>query len=237
MESGDILYGTTIIFVAGAAYQVTRHRTMAFLMKVLVIGGALAFLQDVGYRLAWNFDARLIWLWKTITPDRALIAGVSAGLALMVRDRYAPIVSEAGVIMRRMRSSAEADIQRQWRAVESDIQRQEREARDRLAAEERATRVRMESDVKTAQAYIAGEMEKLRREREAAATEMERARRPDPYKVLGVRPGTSREEIKRRYRELMAAYHPDKAAMATAEIRKLAEEKVKEINQAYETIR
>lgn len=49
-------------------------------------------------------------------------------------------------------------------------------------------------------------------------------------------PGAGKAEIKRRYWELVAMYHPDKAGTATPEIRGLAEEKVKEINGAYEQI-
>jgi len=53
----------------------------------------------------------------------------------------------------------------------------------------------------------------------------------DPYEVLGVRKGASKEEIKRAYLELVKKYHPDK--FADNPLKELAEEKLKEINEAY----
>lgn len=229
VESGDILYGTVVLFVGIAAYRLGRSRTTALLVKVVVAGLGLAYLNDFHHRFGWRFDAAHDWLWRLAAPDRALIAGLAAAVALTVRDRYAPMVSEAGYIVRRLRSSAEADIQRQYRKAEADIRRQEREARERLEAEECAAHARIESELQAARATI-------QREREEAVKEKERASRPDPYKVLGVAPGASREAIKRRYRELVTAYHPDKAANTTPEIRRLAEEKMKEINGAYEKL-
>lgn len=227
MNSGDIFYGTLVLFVAVAAYRLVRSRTTSVLAKIVVVGVALALLQDFHRQIGWQFHAGLGWLWRIVTPDRAVIAGLAAAVTLMLRDHYAPMVSEAGLVVRRLRSSAEANVQRQWREAEA-------EARERLEVEERATRSRMENEVRSTQAFIAQELERLRWEREAAVKEKERAARPNPYKVLGISPGATREEIKRRYRELVAAYHPDKAVDTTPEIRRLAEEKVKEINWAHE---
>lgn len=56
----------------------------------------------------------------------------------------------------------------------------------------------------------------------------------DPYKVLGVEPGAGDEEIKRAYRELVRKYHPDK--YQNNPLADLAEEKMKEINEAYDAI-
>ncbi len=56
----------------------------------------------------------------------------------------------------------------------------------------------------------------------------------DPYSVLGVKPDASDEEIKRAYRELARKYHPDN--YQNNPLADLAEEKMKEINQAYDTI-
>ena len=56
----------------------------------------------------------------------------------------------------------------------------------------------------------------------------------DPYKILGVPEDASDEEIKKAYRELARKYHPDNYHDNPLE--DLAQEKMKEINAAYEQI-
>ena len=56
----------------------------------------------------------------------------------------------------------------------------------------------------------------------------------DPYKVLGVPRTASDDEIKTAYRNLARKYHPDK--YAGSDLAELAEEKMKEINAAYDQI-
>lgn len=56
----------------------------------------------------------------------------------------------------------------------------------------------------------------------------------DPYKVLGVSPGATPEQIKIAYRKLVKKYHPDK--YADNPLGDLAEEKMAEINQAYDVL-
>ena len=56
----------------------------------------------------------------------------------------------------------------------------------------------------------------------------------DPYSVLGVSPDASDEEIKKAYRELVRKYHPDN--YHDNPLSELASEKMKEINEAYDTI-
>ncbi|MDH5297430.1 MAG: TerB family tellurite resistance protein [Desulfobulbaceae bacterium] len=57
------------------------------------------------------------------------------------------------------------------------------------------------------------------------------------YRVLGLAPGASPEEIKKAYRTLSMQYHPDKAAHLGEEFRSVAEEKMKEINMAYQHLK
>lgn len=56
----------------------------------------------------------------------------------------------------------------------------------------------------------------------------------DPYKVLGVSPAADDSEIKAAYRELAKKYHPDN--YANNPLSDLANEKMSEINEAYDEI-
>ena len=56
----------------------------------------------------------------------------------------------------------------------------------------------------------------------------------DPYKVLGVSPSATDEEVKDAYRKLAKKYHPDQ--YADSPLKDLADEKMKEINEAYDAI-
>lgn len=56
----------------------------------------------------------------------------------------------------------------------------------------------------------------------------------DPYKVLGVSPNATDDEIKSAYRELAKKYHPDN--YSGSPIADLASEKMKEVNEAYDAV-
>lgn len=56
----------------------------------------------------------------------------------------------------------------------------------------------------------------------------------DPYKVLGISPNSTDDEVKAAYRELARKYHPDK--YVNNPLADLAQEKMKDINEAYDTI-
>lgn len=56
----------------------------------------------------------------------------------------------------------------------------------------------------------------------------------DPYSVLGVSPGATDDEIRQAYRDLARKYHPDN--YKDHPLASLAEEKMKEINEAYDAI-
>lgn len=56
----------------------------------------------------------------------------------------------------------------------------------------------------------------------------------DPYEVLGVPRGADREKVKAAYRELAKKYHPDQ--YTGSPLADLANEKMQEINEAYDAI-
>ncbi len=56
----------------------------------------------------------------------------------------------------------------------------------------------------------------------------------DPYTILGVTRDATDEEIKKAYRALARKYHPDNYAGST--LADVAEEKMKEVNEAYDAI-
>ena len=56
----------------------------------------------------------------------------------------------------------------------------------------------------------------------------------DPYKTLNISPSASDDEVKKAYRELARKYHPDN--YHDNPLADLAQEKMKEINEAYDQI-
>jgi DnaJ domain len=56
----------------------------------------------------------------------------------------------------------------------------------------------------------------------------------DPFEVLGIRPGSSQDQIRKAYREKVARYHPDKHRGNPLE--ELAADKLRAINRAYEIL-
>lgn len=56
----------------------------------------------------------------------------------------------------------------------------------------------------------------------------------NPYEILEIKPGASQDEIKRAYRRLIKKYHPDQ--YGDNPLKELAQEKLIEINKAYEIL-
>jgi DnaJ-domain-containing protein 1 len=57
-----------------------------------------------------------------------------------------------------------------------------------------------------------------------------------PWEVLGIPPGSPREEAKKAFRAQIALYHPDKVAHLAPEFQRLAEERTRALLAAWEAI-
>src|SRR5690554_2731832 len=57
------------------------------------------------------------------------------------------------------------------------------------------------------------------------------------FKILGITPDASVDEIKRAYRKMAMKYHPDKVASHGADVKKQAEAKFQELQSAYDNIK
>ncbi len=67
---------------------------------------------------------------------------------------------------------------------------------------------------------------------------LENAKTEEEYRqILGINVGDSPETIRKKYKELIAKYHPDKVQHLGVEFQEIAEKKTKEIMEAYDFFR
>ncbi|MDO9265382.1 MAG: J domain-containing protein, partial [Desulfosalsimonadaceae bacterium] len=69
---------------------------------------------------------------------------------------------------------------------------------------------------------------------ENRGTETGRPHSKDPFEILGIAPGASKQEIQTAYRKIVQQYHPDKVAHLGRELQDLAKDKFVEIQNAYD---
>jgi uncharacterized membrane protein YkvA (DUF1232 family) len=73
--------------------------------------------------------------------------------------------------------------------------------------------------------------------RQRASSDSPQKTSASPFEVLDIPITASQKEIQDAYRKKMAEYHPDKVAHLGPDLKKLAEEKTKEIQTAYHTLK
>jgi uncharacterized membrane protein YkvA (DUF1232 family) len=67
--------------------------------------------------------------------------------------------------------------------------------------------------------------------------ENQSAKSKTPHEILGLSPGASKEGIRSAYRRLANQYHPDKVAHLGKEFQDLADQRFKEIQEAYRQLK
>lgn len=203
---------------------------LPLLTKLLIISGLFVFFSLGGSR--WQE------LWVLLIPQWALAIGFLLG----VFPNWLSALPKPNVNRKhaeQYRHDTKAEIERQKEAALDDVRRQasqmEREASERLRREKQQAeeelrreteRVKCEADEKVKQAQDYARKQQRQAQFEKAKSE------PDLYEVLGLKRGATKAEIKFAYRELVVIWHPDKV-QASDEVKKLAEEKLKTINNAY----
>ena len=66
--------------------------------------------------------------------------------------------------------------------------------------------------------------------------QLERRILADAYKVLEIEPSATDEEVRKAFRKLALKHHPDRVATLGEDVRRAAEEKFQQINNAKERI-
>ena len=58
-----------------------------------------------------------------------------------------------------------------------------------------------------------------------------------PHNILEIDPNSTDDEVKKAYRKMAIKYHPDKVSHLGDELKNIAEEKFKSVNDAYQSIK
>jgi hypothetical protein len=126
---------------------------------------------------------------------------------------------------------AEERVKKAREAQEAGYRQEEQE---RLRSEE--TRRKSEQDARNRHEHSRTEGESSDQTR---AEEENRARnREQRYaSILGLRGRVTQEDLRKRYRELAAKYHPDKVAHLGPKLQDLARDEMQKINEAYSYFR
>lgn len=107
----------------------------------------------------------------------------------------------------------------------------------RLIADNLMTTHRQESPPRSDKSTGSGTTSGTSERRRTSSRTIRGQENRSPYEVLGIGVSASREEIRIAYRKMASLYHPDKVAHLAPEFREMADNKMKEINTAYGSIK
>ena len=228
-------YGAYLVYIFFTLLMVYWGRRIGqtdwpFLTKLLAVSAIFVFFALGGEK--WQE------LWILLWPQWALAFGFVLGVLPRWFGRFS-FQENGRRKMRAQQKSAAEDLQRQKEAAEADLRRQEREAAERVRRQQAQAGEdlrRQAEQMRRKAKEQAGEQQAHGEHKSNPPSKSEPPPRDDPYAILGVSQIASLEEIKSAYRKLATKYHPDKAATATPEIQKLAEEKFRMIKEAYDTL-
>lgn len=153
-----------------------------------------------------------------------ILQEVSLSLQLAKARRFALAKDSFNQTREELHRQAE-ELQKEKAEAQNEILRQQQETQEKLRQEK----------------------EKLQKERDEFQREMQKQKSSpqgslnpksiaDAYKILGVPQGASLEECKKAYRHLCALFHPDKFARIEGILKQQAEESLKLVNAAWDTI-
>jgi DnaJ-domain-containing protein 1 len=125
---------------------------------------------------------------------------------------------------------------RQRKRREEEAKAQEQRRRDNENARVRERERQANEARKKAEENRRLEEERAQKERRQRQGTRSNKQAPDPYEVLQVTRGASRQEIKAAYLSMIKRYHPDRVSHLGKEVQDIAEKKAKEINEAYDTL-
>lgn len=142
-----------------------------------------------------------------------------------------------------------ADAERRARDEREKAERQRAEAErrayeeaERRSAQERARREAGEAQRRAEAARQAQEEERTRQEQRGGETgdshrgPQTESSHLDPYEILGINRAASGADIRAAYKREVLKYHPDRLSHFGAEFKAIAEEKMRQINRAFEML-
>ncbi len=135
------------------------------------------------------------------------------------------ILGRIGVLTQIRKAISDWKTGRAIRLTSEETTRKETAAREEEA--------RKDAERKAREEEWRRQQEQQRREQSARVNRRMRKGAKEYAEILGVSPSVSIDVIRKRYRELAVQYHPDVMAGFGPELREIAEQEMKDINEAY----